>query len=103
MEPGSGLRRDRLRGLRHRRSGGFVPSADLFSVETLFLKSLHVPFFIELGTSRVRLAGVTRSTDAAWVAQQTRNLSHDLANGASQVHGQFALGHSIPQLADHPQ
>lgn len=31
-------------------------------------------FFIELGTRRVRLAGITTSPDGRWVTQQARNL-----------------------------
>jgi putative transposase len=44
-------------------------------VETLFLKTLHVLFFLEVGTQRVYLAGCTAHPTAAWVAQQARNLT----------------------------
>ena len=45
-----------------------------FFTETLFLKTLHILFFIELGTRRVHLAGCTAHPTAAWVTQQARNL-----------------------------
>jgi hypothetical protein len=32
---------------------------DFFTVETLGLKTLHVPFFIEVATRRVHLSGCT--------------------------------------------
>jgi hypothetical protein len=52
-------------------------ACDFFTVETVFLKTLHVLFFIELGTRRVHLAGVTAHPDSAWVSEQARNLSFD--------------------------
>ena len=47
-------------------------ACNFFTVETLWLKSLYVFFFIELGTRRVHLAGITSNPDSAWVTQQAR-------------------------------
>ncbi len=57
-----------------------ILACDLFTVETLFLKTLYVFFFIELGTRRVHLAGVTANPDSGWVTQQARNLSWDFVD-----------------------
>jgi putative transposase len=43
-------------------------------VETVFLRTLYVLFFIEVGSRRIHIEGVTRNPDAAWVTQQARNL-----------------------------
>ncbi len=50
-----------------------VLACNFFTVETLFLKTLHILFFIEVGTRRVHLAGCTAHPTAAWVTQQARN------------------------------
>ena len=42
-------------------------------------------FFIELGTRRVHLAGVTANPDSGWVAQQARNLMLVLGDQGRQV------------------
>jgi len=47
---------------------------DLFTVETLWLRRLHVRFFIELKRRRLHLLGVTANPDGARVAQQAGNL-----------------------------
>lgn len=37
-------------------------------------QGFYVLFFIDLGTRRVRLAGITTNPDGRWVTQQARNL-----------------------------
>jgi hypothetical protein len=50
---------------------------DFFTVESLCLRVL---FAIEVASRRIRILGVTRSPNAAWVTRQARNLSCDLAD-----------------------
>jgi putative transposase len=52
-------------------------ATDFFKVETAWLRTLYVLFFVELGSRRVRLAGVTANPDSAWMRQQARNLAID--------------------------
>jgi putative transposase len=49
-------------------------ACDFFTVETLFVKTLYVLFFIELGTRRVHFAGCTTNPNEVWVNQQVREL-----------------------------
>jgi putative transposase len=58
-----------------RAQGRGVLACDFFTVETAFLKTLYVLFFIDLSTRRVHVAGATSRPDSAWVTQQARNLS----------------------------
>ena len=51
-----------------------IMACDFFCVETVWLKTLYVLFFIELSTRRVHLAGITAHPNSAWVTQQARNL-----------------------------
>jgi putative transposase len=54
-----------------------IVACDFFTVETVWLRTLYVLFFIEHGTRRVRLAGVTAHPDGVWMRQQGRNLAVD--------------------------
>jgi transposase InsO family protein len=47
-------------------------ATDFFTVETLWLQTVYVLFFIELNTRRVHLAGCTSEPTSAWVTQQAR-------------------------------
>jgi putative transposase len=55
-----------------------ILACDFFTVETAFLKTLYVLFFIEIGTRRVHVTGATRNPDSAFVTQQARNLAFEL-------------------------
>jgi len=59
--------------LRHQAAG--ILACDFLTVETITLKTLYVLVWIELGTRRVRMGGVTSHPDSAWVTQQARNLA----------------------------
>jgi hypothetical protein len=57
-----------------------IIACDFLVVETVLLKRLHVLVFIEHGTRRLHLAGVTAHPTGAWAAQQARNLAMDLGD-----------------------
>jgi len=52
-----------------------ILACDFFTVETVWLRTLYVLFFIEHSSRRVYLAGVTAHPHSAWVTQQARNLA----------------------------
>ncbi|HSH77975.1 MAG TPA: integrase core domain-containing protein [Herpetosiphonaceae bacterium] len=52
-----------------------ILACDFFTVETVWLKTIYVLFFLELGTRRVHIAGCTGEPTAGWVAQQARQLT----------------------------
>jgi putative transposase len=60
-------------------------ACDFFHVDTVLLRRLYVLVFIHHDTRLVRIAGVTANPVTAWVAQQARNVSMDLADQANSV------------------
>jgi hypothetical protein len=61
-------------------------ACDFFTVETAWLQTLYVFFFIELGTRRVHFAGCTAYPTAAWVTQQARQLTWTLPDAQQPIH-----------------
>ena len=51
----------------------------------MWLRTLYVLAFIELGTRRIHLTASTAHPDSAWVTQQGRNLAMDLDDRTSPV------------------
>jgi putative transposase len=64
-----------------------IIACDFLVVETVLLKRLYALVFIEHGTRRLHLAGVTAHPTGAWTVQQARNLA------SGQLH---------PPRLDHP-
>jgi putative transposase len=63
-----------------------ILACDFFTVETLFLKTIYVLVFIELGTRRVHFAGCTAHPTRAWVTQQARQVMWELEDREPRIH-----------------
>jgi len=57
-----------------------IIACDFLTVDTVWLRRLHVLFFIELATRRVHFGGVTANPRERWVTQRARNLLMELAD-----------------------
>jgi putative transposase len=62
-----------------------IIACDFLVVETVLLQRLYVLVFIEHGTRRLHLAGVTAHPTGAWAVQQARNLTMDLGEHISTL------------------
>jgi hypothetical protein len=62
-----------------------IIACDFLTVDTLWLRRLHVLFFIELASRRVHFGGVTANPNGRWVTQQARNLAMTLAEREQPV------------------
>ena len=75
VKPRPGPHRDTWRQFMRTQASSII-ACDLFTVESIRLKTLHVLFFIELQSRRVLIGGVTEGpANLAWCTQIARNLS----------------------------
>jgi transposase InsO family protein len=63
-----------------------VLACDFFTIETLFLQTVYVLFFIEVGSRRVHFAGCASHPNAAWVEQQARQMVWALEERDLAIH-----------------
>jgi putative transposase len=68
----------------HAQAAGIV-AVDFLHVDTVFLRRLHVLVFIEHGTRRMHIGGVTARPTGEWTVQQARNLALSCAERFEDV------------------
>jgi putative transposase len=63
-----------------------ILACDFFTVETFFLQTVYVLFFIELGSRLVHMAGCTAHPTSVWVTQQARQMVWALDGRTPPIH-----------------
>jgi transposase InsO family protein len=63
-----------------------ILACDLFTVDTLFLQTLYVFFFIELSSRQVHFAGCTRHPNVQWMTQHARQMVWQLEERERDIH-----------------
>ena len=85
----------------HAQAAGIV-AVDFLHVDTVLLRRLHVLVFIEHGTRRMHLGGVTANPTGEWTMQQARNLAFSFGERFEDVPGSpGALLHRGPLRTTH--
>jgi putative transposase len=77
IDPAPGRDGPTWRQFLHAQAAGIL-AADFLHVDTVALTRLYVLVFIEHGTRRMHLGGVTAHPTGPWTVQQARNLALDL-------------------------
>lgn len=57
-----------------------------FTLDTLFLQTIYVLLFIEIGSRRVHFAGCTAHPDNAWITQQARQVMWEFDGREAAIH-----------------
>jgi putative transposase len=81
LDPAPRRTRTSWRSFLRQQAAGII-ACDFFTVDTVWLRRLHVLFFIEVGSRRVHLGGVTHHPTGLWVTQQARNLLGNVGDQA---------------------
>jgi putative transposase len=60
-------------------------ATDFFHVDTVLLRRVYVLVFIEHGTRRLHITGITANPDGPWTAQQARDLAMTIGTTLDQM------------------
>jgi putative transposase len=65
--------------------GESILACDFFTVDTVWLRRLHVLVFLSVGSRRIEYLACTSKPNTAWMLQQARNLLMELDDREQQV------------------
>ena len=55
-----------------------ILACDFFTIDTVWLQTIYVLFFNQLGSRRIHFAGITSNPNQTWITQQARQLAWEL-------------------------